>query len=48
MWKLLKIIRGLDIIVSWVMEFLTWGYKISLKLSKNMNELQGKLLYFVN
>ena len=33
MWKLLKIIRGLNIIVSWVMEFLTWGYKISSKLS---------------
>ena len=33
MWKLLKIIRGLDIIVSWVMEFLTCGYKFGLILS---------------
>ena len=33
--------------VSWVMEFLTWGYKISLVFSKN-EWSSKKLLYFVN
>ena len=35
-----------NINVSWVMEFLSWGYKISSILSKKMNGLQRNYTQF--